>query len=309
MFTPAKPMRFFSFSIKTMIIHTATYFAFGIIMSNVFNYKDIFNLPVIRDFMRPIDSPFVLAGPFLQPIRGFLYALVLWPIRNIFLEKKYGWFSLWSIFLAIGILGTPAAAPCSMEGVIYSKLPLWYHGMGLIEMVLQTLSFSFLLVWWFKKSKKNESNPELSRKKALSLRVMFAVAIGCFGYIGYAIGSIVSAKMVGYHINLGSAAFDVKGQLMFVFAFIINVIVILVISSKKYLGKISSAWVFLIFVAIDVLFPFFYRLLLYGHMLLSRAFVIGFLPAVVIYFSYKLYYKNFEKLNQFQETEKTAEQP
>jgi hypothetical protein len=288
---------FFGFSVKAMILQTVTYFAFGLIMSNLFNYKEIFELPIIKDFMRPLDSPYVLAGPFLQPIRGFLLALVIWPIRNIFLERKHGALILWSIFLVFGILATPAAAPCSIEGVIYSKLPLWFHCMGLIEITLQTLSFSFLLIWWTKKSQKEEVAEVPSKPKEIFQRIMFAVMISCFAYIGYAVGSILSAKVAGRHIHLDGAAVDLRGQLTFVVAFIINVIAVLILISKSYFGRITLLRLFLIFWLLDSASVLIYRWLVFGHMPIHLSLIIGFFPAVIILLSYKANYKNLAKLN------------
>jgi hypothetical protein len=257
---------FINFAIKAMIVQTVTYFIFGLIMSNIFNYKEIFQQPIIKDFMRSIDSPYVMAGPFLQPIRGFLFALIIWPLRSVFIEKKYGWLTLWVIFLVFGILATPAAAPCSIEGVIYSKLPLWFHCMGLTEISLRTLSFSSLLTLWVRRSVYKEVDVSPGRTKTVFQRIMFAVMISCFAYIGYAIGSILSAELAGKHIHLDRSAADFRGQLTFVFAFIINVVSILIITGKTYFGKISFWWLFLIFWALDTLSIWIYRQVVFGHM-------------------------------------------
>jgi hypothetical protein len=114
-------------------------------MSNLLGYEDLFQRETIRDFMLPLNSHAVL-GVAMQPVRGLLFALALWPIWDVFIEKKRGWLYLWGIFLVFGILSTTGAAPSSIEGALYSKLPLWYHLLGLPEISLQTLTFSILLV-------------------------------------------------------------------------------------------------------------------------------------------------------------------
>ncbi len=141
-------MNFFKFSLKAMLVHTITYFIFGIILSNIFDYQEIFEMEIIRDFMRSYDSPMIMLGPLLQPIRGFVFALGIWPIREMIFRKKYGWLILWNIIVVFGIISTPSAAPASIEGVIYSKLPLWYHFIGFPELLLQTLTFSLWLYFW-----------------------------------------------------------------------------------------------------------------------------------------------------------------
>ncbi len=61
---------FLIFAGKVALVHTLTYFVFGLIMSNLFDYGRLFQQEVIRDFMRPIDSSSVFLGPLVQPIRG-----------------------------------------------------------------------------------------------------------------------------------------------------------------------------------------------------------------------------------------------
>lgn len=288
---------FLSFIYKVMVVHTLTYFMFGFIMSNLFNYKELFELDIIKDFMRPLNSPYVFAGPFLQPIRGLLFAIGLWPLRSIIFERKYGWLILWNLFIMIGILGTAAAAPGSMEGVIYSKLPIYFHLIGLPEMVLQTLTFSLILIWWVNRPAKQDIAANLSKKRVIFLRIMFAIMLSCFGYIGYAIGGILTALIAGVHVNLSSEAVHVRGQLLFVFAFVINVISVLIISSKRYFGKISFWKLFVIFWILDTASPLIYQSIFLRMMPIHLALILGFFPAVIIIFSYKMNYKNYTILN------------
>ena len=139
---------FLAFTLKVIVAHMATYFIFGVIMSNVFDYGEIFQRPIIRDYMIPMDEHNIVLGPFLQPVRGLIFAIGLWPLRGFLIEKKRGWLTLWGLLVTIGILSTPAASPGSIEGMLYFKLPMWYHLMGYPEIVLQTLVFSIWMVWW-----------------------------------------------------------------------------------------------------------------------------------------------------------------
>lgn len=227
---------FFIFAGKVALVHTVTYFVFGLIMSNLFDYGRLFQQEVIRDFMRPIDASSAFLGPFLQPIRGLLFALGLWPIRRAIVENKRGWLILWGILVIFGILGTPAAAPSSLEGVIYSKLPLWYHLIGLPEMLLQTLTFSFTLVWW---ERRRYQPGQPLRKSALWADILKAVMVACFAYMGYAVGSILSAIIVRANIDMEAAAADWKTQMMFVVAFVLNVILILPVSRRWMARRIA----------------------------------------------------------------------
>ena len=233
----------------------------------------------------------------MQPVRGLLFAFALWPLRSIIFEGKFAWLILWNLFIVFGILSTPAAAPCSIEGIIYSRLPLWYHLIGLPEILLQTLALSIVATWWIKRPVENKKAEKMSNRKKIFLRIIFAVTIGCFGYVGYAIGSILSAKIAGLKINLSSESVNIKSQLMFVFAFVVNVISVLLISSKRLLGKITAWNIFFIFWFLDTITLLIYQLIFTRMMPIHLALIIGFSPSLIIVFSYKLNYKNFEQLN------------
>jgi len=48
---------------------------------------------------------------------------------------------LWLVLLIMGIFSPFSTAPGSIEGVVYSTLPMWFHIMSLPELIIQ----SFLL--------------------------------------------------------------------------------------------------------------------------------------------------------------------
>lgn len=286
---------FLRFAGRVALIHTFTYLIFGIIMSNLFNYKEFFNIKPISDFMKPIDSPWVFAGPFLQPVRGLILATALWPFRQLILEKKNGWLLLWGLFVAFGILSPPAAAPCSIEGIIYSKLPLWYHLVGLPEIMLQTLAFSLILFGW-------ERNKVQSKLRAIKIFKAFVIA--CYAYIGYAAGSLLALVISSIRIDPGSGAKTIiastmnagfesgagnlKLQLMFIIALIVNVICIYLINRYKEKKNVSNRFIFLFFFAVDTLVPYLYQSFILGGVpAFHYSLLIGFFPAIIIRLSIK----------------------
>ena len=91
--------------------------------------------------MRPTTDPMVMAGPLFQPIRGLVFALVFYPLREILFTKKNGWLIMWWILVALGILSTFGPAPGSIEGMIYTVIPLRSQLTGWLE-VVPKLSFS-----------------------------------------------------------------------------------------------------------------------------------------------------------------------
>lgn len=288
---------FLSFTLKVIIAHTVTYFIFGLIMSNIFDYTSIWQQNVIKEFMRPMHSPWIIAGPLLQPVRGLLFAIGIWPVREKIFGKKYGWLILWNIIFIFGILSTPAAAPCSIEGLLYTQLPLWFHLIGLPEIMLQTMTFSLWLVWWMNRPQKEESVKLYSKNSKIFLSIILSIMIACFGYIGYAIGGILTAKMAGVAININGASISLKSQLMFVFAFIMNVLAVFFLIVKSYYSKYSLWVLFLIFWFIDVFSPLLYQFLINRMMPLHMAILMGLFPALIITISIKFNRTKFEQLD------------
>jgi hypothetical protein len=272
---------FAGFAVRAMVVHTVTYFLFGVVMSRVFGYERVFRLETIRDFMRPLDSPFVLAGPMLQPLRGLVLAIGAWPLRGFLLEHRRGWLVLWGVFLAFGILGPPGAAPCSMEGVIYSKLPLWFHLMGLPEIGLQTLVFSIVLLRWERRATDPARAARGAAHPALTEFVK-ALMAACFAWMGYAIGGLLSARLVRRTIDLHRAAGDARTQMMFVAAFAVNLVAVLAFA-RWWRPRRPPLWgVFLAFWALDTLVPWAYQAVFTHPSRPHLALLLGFFPAVVL---------------------------
>ncbi|HEY1205934.1 MAG: hypothetical protein ABSH46_01915 [Bryobacteraceae bacterium] len=98
--------------------------------------------------MRQISDPWVMAGPLFQPIRGLVFALVFYPLRESLFGKKNGWLLMWWILVALGILSTFGPAPGSVEGMIYTRLPILGQMRGWLEVVPQALLLSALLCYW-----------------------------------------------------------------------------------------------------------------------------------------------------------------
>lgn len=208
-----------------MLWHTVTYLVAGLVASRLLDYAWAFEQPVIRDYMKGFEDPAVGFGPWVQPLRGLVFGVVLLPIRGVLAAHPRGWLWLWGLLVGIGILGTPAAAPASIEGVIYSRLPLWYHLFGLPEMGLQTLAFSVLL------------HRSLRPQDAASLppwlhRLVGAVAGAAFAFIGYAIVSIAFAFAVGEGFRT-EGALTLRTQGLFIAP-------LFLLSGLVYLGKAGA---------------------------------------------------------------------
>jgi hypothetical protein len=98
--------------------------------------------------MRQTSDPLVAAGPLLQVIRGALFGIVIFLLRDVVLERKHGWLTLWAVLVIVGVISPFGAAPASIEGMIYTTLPLWFHINGLPEILLQSLLLAVVATYW-----------------------------------------------------------------------------------------------------------------------------------------------------------------
>ena len=149
-----KDLTFGTFFWRISASHMVTYFIAGILAAYLLNYEKLFETGTLSCFMRPVDSPWVAVGPALQIIRGLIFSLVLWPFRSIFLADKKGWLKLWILIIGLCILSTTAACAGSVEGMIYTVIPVKNQIIGYLEVVPQTCLFSFLVVYWYHYPKK-----------------------------------------------------------------------------------------------------------------------------------------------------------
>src|ERR1700690_3561930 len=134
-------------SIKTIVVHTITYFIMGVLAFNLLNYTQALSSGPMACFMRPANDPLVTAGGLFQPIRGLIFALAFYPLREVLFGRKNGWLIMWWILIALGILSTFGPAPASIEGMIYTTL-----GMptitSYVEIVPQAFLLSAILFYW-----------------------------------------------------------------------------------------------------------------------------------------------------------------
>lgn len=134
--------------------HIITYFVAGACAYHFLNYKELFETAPFSSLMKPMNSLAVAAGPTLQLIRGIIFSIALWTFRDTFLHTKYGWLKLWGLLVGLSILSTTAAAPGSVEGLIYTTIPIKKQMIGYVEVFPQTLLFSLIVFYWYQNPKK-----------------------------------------------------------------------------------------------------------------------------------------------------------
>ena len=161
--------------LKTIVVHTITYFFVGVPLFFIFNYSEGFTVPELACWMRPTDDPLVRAGLLFQPIRGLIFALAFFPIREILFGKKNGWLIMWWLLVSLGILSTFGPAPGSIEGMVYTILPLSIT--TYLEVTLQSFALSGILFLWVNNSNKRWLTWVLS---VLFVLLLIATIMGLF---------------------------------------------------------------------------------------------------------------------------------
>jgi hypothetical protein len=77
-----------------------------------------------------------------------LFASVFYLFREGLFVRKNGWLRMAWLLIGIGVLGTFAAPPGSLEGFIYTTIPVVTQLRGYLEVVTQALLLSALLCYW-----------------------------------------------------------------------------------------------------------------------------------------------------------------
>jgi hypothetical protein len=172
-------------TLKAIIVHTVTYTVVGLVALNLFNYASNFAQADMRTWLRQTTDPMVALGPALQSIRGILFALAFYPLREILFGRKNGWLVTWLLLVSLGIFSTFGPTPGSVEGAIYLTLPVREQFItgGMLEVLTQSFLLSGILYYWVNHPEKRWLN------WALGLMFLLAVLISAMGYLA-AIGYI-----------------------------------------------------------------------------------------------------------------------
>ena len=290
---------FISFYIKVAIIHTSTYIFFGMLFSNMFDYSTVYSMENVSNFMRDFDSKWILAGPFLQPIRAFFIALALYPLINTFKASKLGWLMIWSIFACIGILASPGASPGSIEGIIYTKLPLKFQMIGLPEVLLQTFLFSFLL--WVVIALPFQSK-EISSRSFL-IKFIKSLIVSICGVILFSMAGVINFMILGIDTS-NAKSVDKSVVAMLSFLALFNVISSYILAPKVAKKTMFNFILIPIYFIIYVGIPFAYNKITDSIYNTVASIVLTSLVAVAVSILSFFIFKNFKKEKVIEELTK-----
>jgi hypothetical protein len=134
--------------VKTIVTHTVAYFVVGVLAFVLLDYHRLYAETAFKYLMRQTTEPIVMAGPLFQPLRGLIFGVAFVLLRRSLFGRDRGWVRMWAILVGLGIVGPFGPTPGSVEGMIYTTLPVRLHFIGLPEVLLQSLLLSVILTHW-----------------------------------------------------------------------------------------------------------------------------------------------------------------
>lgn len=143
-----KQLSFTAIALKATAVHTLTYFIVGFISFTLLDYSAKYADPVVANLMRQTNDPLVAIGPLFQLVRGFLFGLVFYALREVIFPRARGWLTMWLVLVIVGIVSPFGPSPSSIEGMLYTVMPAWFHLAGFPEVFIQAGLLSFLTVYW-----------------------------------------------------------------------------------------------------------------------------------------------------------------
>jgi len=174
---------FTTITLKTAAIHTVTYFLVGVFFYLFFDYTTKYADLAVANFVRQTDHPLVATGPFFQILRGLLFGIAFYALReSIFLYRR-GWLRLWLALVIISIFSPFGAAPSSIEGMIYSGFPFWFHIVNLPEIFTQAGLLAFLTHYWVNHPEKRWLNWSFGIATTLVVLLALLGGLSAFGIL------------------------------------------------------------------------------------------------------------------------------
>ena len=178
-----KSASFTSITLKTAAVHTVTYFFVGVLSFLLLDYTSKYADPAVANFLRQTDHPLVAAGPFFQILRGLLFGITFHALRESIFPHRHGWLTLWVVLVIVGILSPFGAAPSSIEGMIYTVLPAWFHLINFPEIFIQSGLLAFIAHSWIRHPEMKWLNWSLGILTVAVVLLSLLGALSAFGVL------------------------------------------------------------------------------------------------------------------------------
>jgi len=146
---------FYPFALRFIAVHFVTYVVCGITFMYISSYFDYFAAdPLMKQVMRPEDDLRVSLAIPGQIIRGLILAFAIYPFRSTILEKPFGWLKLFFLMFILTGWGSVSPGPGTIEGFFYTYYDFSNPLIGMPEIIVQMLGFSWLFCYWQRKKQK-----------------------------------------------------------------------------------------------------------------------------------------------------------
>jgi len=155
MLKPSK--KFVYFSIRFILVHVITYIFIGIVFKNFQNYLGAFISTEKFSNFRSLDSTIVKLAPIFQIFRGAFFSFILYPFYNKIIKSDYAWVKMFFLIWGFSLIGSTAPIPGSIEGMIYTKMSLAEHLIGIPKVTVQIFVFSWFFVKWENRTERDYS--------------------------------------------------------------------------------------------------------------------------------------------------------
>jgi hypothetical protein len=174
---------FASITLKTAAVHVVTYFIVGVLSFLFLDYTSKYADPAVANLVRQTDHPLVAAGPFFQILRGLLFGIAFFALRESIFPYKRGWLTLWLTLVILGIFSPFGAAPSSIEGMIYTVLPVWFHVVNFPEIFIQSGLLAFITHYWVNHPETRWLNWSLGIVTTIVVLLSLMGALSAFGIL------------------------------------------------------------------------------------------------------------------------------
>lgn len=140
---------FWSFALKLTTVHTVTYFIAGQVSFRTLLGPYVVGPKALTWYFKD-PSDFVSWVLPDQILRGILLAIALYPFRQRIIELGTwrGGLAIAGVYLLVGQFACPGTSPGSLEGFVFTRLPIDFQFAVLPEIIAQGLALGLLLSWW-----------------------------------------------------------------------------------------------------------------------------------------------------------------
>ena len=145
------------------LLHVISYWFVGMLFYQLTGYEEALATMEAFELFRPLESLAMVGVVFFgQIFRGGILAMLLYPFYSTFMKKKLGWLLLFALIYGLTALGSATFLPEFIVGTAaLTTFAEFIDSMkiGIPEITVQMLVFSWLLFKWERRKNRNQITP------------------------------------------------------------------------------------------------------------------------------------------------------